>query len=164
MSGEKSSVTDLVQWKRPAMARLRNDMEDLFESFFVDFMGNRSAQLSIFEDLQSKSSFPKINVSETDDSYNVDVAVAGFSKDDVNLELKDGVLNIRADKKNENEDTNTSYLRKEISYRSFARAVKFPCRIDPESVDAEYKDGVISVKIDKIKEEDLDCGVKIEVR
>ena len=164
MSNGESSVTDLVQWKRPAIARLRTDMEGLIESFFTDFMGDKFTQLSIFEDLQPKSSFPKINVSESDDDYKVDIAVAGFSKDDVNLELKDGVLSIKADKKEDNEESDTSYLRREISYRSFARAVKFPCRVDPDSVDAEYKDGVINVKINKIKEEDLDCRVKIEVK
>jgi len=163
MSNKKSSITDLVRWERPVMARFRNDMSDLFENLFNDLTDEKWMQMDIFDDIQSKSTFPKINVSETEDNYKVDIAVAGFSKDDVNLELKDSVLRITADKKEESESTDTSYLRKEISYRSFARAVKFPCRINSDSVSATYENGIISVAIDKIKEEDLNCGVKIEV-
>jgi len=149
-------------WGVPAIGRLRKEMDELFDDFFGSIM--KSPDKLIFDDIQSQSSFPKINVSETETAYGVEIAIAGFNKADVNLELKDNVLIINAEKKEENEESEKNYLRKEISSRSFYRAVKFPEKVDTDNIISDYKDGIININLGKFKEpEKTDHVVKIKV-
>jgi len=148
-------------WGVPALRRLRNDMDELFDGFLSDFF--RTPAMRVFDDIQSNTSFPKVNVSETDEDYGVEIAIAGFDKNDVKLELKDNTLFISADKKEELENESKNYVRKEISSRSFQRALRFPCKVT-DNVSAEYKDGIIHVNIAKDVVEDEDCVVTIEVK
>ena len=147
-------------WGVPVLKRLRDDMDEMFESFFADIF--KTPAMKIFEDVQPSASFPKINVSETDTDYNVEIAVAGFEKDDVNLELKDNTLFISADKKSEKDQEEKNYIRKEISSRSFRRAVRFPCEIT-EDVNAKYKHGIINVVIKKAVESEKEKSIKINI-
>lgn len=164
MNRRKSLLPSVASyWGAPALRRLRDDMDDLFESFFVDVF--KTPTMRIFDDIQSNVSFPKINVSETEEDYGIEIAVAGFDKEDVKLELKENTLIISADKKEEEgeSDEDKKYIRQEISYRSFRRAVRFPCKVTDE-VCAEYKDGIIHVNVKKEIEPERDCGVKIEIK
>jgi HSP20 family protein len=139
-------------------------LDALFDNFWNDFLDTKWVSVGIFEDIQPKGSFPKINVSENDDEYNVEIAVAGFGKDDVKLELKDNTLSISAEKKEEEGESDTKHLRREISYRSFQRAVRFPCKVIADKSEASYKDGVISFKVAKENEKDPNCGVTVEIK
>lgn len=159
---KKDLVLSLGSWSKPAIRSLRNDLDALFEGMIRMFDFDRS-DVKIFEDLQPQASFPKVNVSETDTAYNVEIAVAGFSKDDVKLELKDNDLIIRAEKKEEMEKEDKNYLRKEISSISFQRVVRFPCEVDAEKAEADYKDGIIVVSVNKIIKKEP-CGVSIKVK
>jgi HSP20 family protein len=149
-------------WAAPAIRRFRDDFDTMFDKFFSDMLGGLPS-VSVFNDIQTNSSFPKINVSETDKEYNVEVAVAGFDRDDIKLELKDNILYISADKKEEHEEDGKNYLRKEISSRSFKRAVRFPCQIMSEEAKAKHENGIINVNIKKVVEPEEECGVSIEI-
>lgn len=140
----------------PAIRRFRDRLDTLFDQFFEDFF-----DLATFDDLQPKTSFPKINVIESDDAYEIDIAIAGFDKDDIKLELKDNDLFIQGNKQNDQQDENKRFLRREISSRSFKRIVRLPSKIDSKSVKAEYQNGIIKVMINKVKEEKSN---KIEVK
>jgi len=163
MTKKESLLPSLSLWGKPALRRFRSDLDALLADFARDFLDDRSVSITLFEDLQPKGSFPKINVSEDENEYNVEIAVAGFGKEDVKLELKEGVLLISAEKKEEEDESDKKHLRREISYRSFQRAVKFPERIDMERVEAEYKDGLIQVNIAKDKKDPCG-GVTVEIK
>jgi HSP20 family protein len=98
-------------------------LDDVFRKFdrvFDDMWGNWGFDMKVFEDLQPKGGFPKMNVIDNDDSYQIDIAVAGFNKEDIKLELKDNALFVAADKEETCEsDDCKKYLRKEIASRSF---------------------------------------------
>jgi HSP20 family protein len=138
-----------------------------FNDWFVDRSWNDwSISTDIFEALQPKVSFPKVNVFETEKDYSVEIAVAGFDKDDVNLELKDNCLLIKSDKKEETcEEDDKKCLMREVSYRSFRRVVRFPSDIDTNSVDCNYKDGIIKCVIGKKDPEvNKDEPIKIDIK
>ena len=162
---EKSSVPSVGSWSTPAIARFREDMNSLFNEFFTDFFDwDWHFYIKSFEDMQPKASFPKVNVRESDNEYIVEIAVAGFDKNDVKLVLKDNCLSINADKKEEDSENNSGkYLKREISSRSFSRIIRFPSEIDNENIKADYKDGIIKVTMIKKTEEEKDEGVKIDV-
>jgi len=142
----------------PAARRFRDRLDSLFDQFFEDFF---DFDIALFDNLQPKSSFPKVNVVESDDAYEVDVAIAGFDKDDIKLELKDNDLFIQGSKQEDQHDENKRFLRREISSRAFKRVVRLPSKIDLDSIKAEYKNGIIKVMINKAKEEEPD---KIEIK
>jgi len=162
---KESLLPSLGLWSGPEFKRFRDEMNESFNRFFEGFFnGEYKLAVANFEDMQPKASFPKVNVSETDDGYSVDIAVAGFSKEDVKLELKNNTLTISAEKKEEEGERHEDkkYLRQEISYRSFKRSVRFPCKVNTEKVYAEYQDGLIRFNVKKLKE-DPNGGVTVEI-
>jgi len=157
---KKDLLPSLGSWSKPAIRRLREDLNSLCEGMMSMFEGS---SIKIFEDLQPQSSFPKVNVSETDTAYGVEIAVAGFDAEDIKLNLEGQDLIISAEKKEEKEEVEKNYLRKEISSRAFQRVVRFPCEVNPEKVVAECKNGIVYVNAEKIVKE-KPCGVSIKVK
>lgn len=138
------------------LQELTSELETLWRDWDFD--------MKTFTDLQPKSNFPKVNVWEEEDAYKVEIALAGFNKDDIALELKDNSLLIKADTKEESSNNNTKCLLKEISSRSFRRVLAFPKKVLTNSVECSYKNGIVSCtlkkEIDTLPEEDV---VKINI-
>ena len=146
-----------------------NEVQSSMLRRFDDLWANWDVGFGAFEKLQPRSSFPKINVIEKEDSYDVEIAVAGFDREDVNLELKDNTLLIKADKTEEKccdddscDDDCKNYLTREIASRSFRRAVIFPAEVNAEDVSAKYDNGIIICRVGKV-EEDKPCCVQIDI-
>lgn len=151
----------------PANYRL-NDLFDYMCSVFDEAWGNLDVRA--FDALQPKASFPKVNVLETKESYEIEIAVAGFAKEDLSLEVKDNALYVKGEKQKEGkiccDDDRCNcrtFLRREISSRSFRRMVPFQREIDSENTDCTFKDGIVKCVIGKkiVKEED--GSVKIDI-
>lgn len=138
------------------------DMLKNFDSLWK----NWDYDMQIFTDLQPKTAFPKVNVAETDDLYEIEVALAGFEKEDINMELKDNCLYIMADKKEEtlNENYDKKYLMKEISSRSFRRALNLPKKVEEDSVECSFKDGTVKCILKKEETKVKDSAVKILIK
>jgi HSP20 family protein len=160
---------DLTLYSGSPVSRLNqlSRFSDIFDEF--DRLWNSwNLPMRAFSDLQPKTAFPKINVAETDDSFEVEVALAGFDKEDINMELKDNCLCIMADKKEEvsKEDKSRNYLMKEISSRSFRRALNLPKKVVTDEITCTHKDGVITCVLKKEQPkviEDSDT-IKIDIK
>jgi HSP20 family protein len=138
---------------------------DFFDEFDKLWRG-WDFDMKTFSDLQPKTAFPKIDVAETDDAFEVKVALAGFDKDDINMELRDNCLYIKADKKKETTEENKDkkYLMKEISSRSFRRALNLPKKVLADEIKCTHKDGVITCVLKKESITDTeDDTVKIKI-
>lgn len=136
-------------------------MNSLFNELVNGFWDDNTWDTRIFEDIQPKASLPKLNVSETDEKYEIEISVAGFSKDDIELELKDNTLFIKCEHNEEKEDSDKTYLMKEISKRSFRRVLRFPKKIDAETISCKYEDGIVHCDIAKKDVKKIEDGVKI---
>lgn len=148
------------------LSRFHDDFFSRFETLMDDVWNGFSLDASLFDQIQPKGAFPKVNVRSTDCDYKVDIAVAGHDKDDVELELKDNALFIKADKQEESgeKDEDGTWLRREIAQRSFRRVVKFPEQVDPEKIDCKYENGIISCSIGKVQcEPEEDNSIKIKI-
>ena len=98
------------------------------------------------ENNANSTGFPPYNIQKVEDfKYEIEMAVAGFDKKDIEVEVADGVLTIRSIKENE-EDDNISY--KGISYRKFNR--KFTLADDIIVKDAKLQDGLLKISLEKI--------------
>ncbi len=92
----------------------------------------------------------RTDIRETEDAYLLDADLAGFSKDQIHAEIADGVLTIRAERKDEQETKNENerYLRRERTYGSYVRRFDLT-GIRAEDVTATYRDGVLSLTLPK---------------
>lgn len=106
-----------------------------------------------------ENNFPAANVIEGDKSYKIELAIPGFKKEDIKVNVENEVLTISAETKSEKDDKNEKYTRKEFSYNSFSRSFQLPKSANSEKVDAKYEDGLLKLEVAK-KEEAIKQGKK----
>ena len=98
-------------------------------------------------DLESSNSYPPYNISKVDDNnYVIEMALAGFNKDDIEIELSDGELTVRS-KKREDSNKDVNLIHQGISLRSFNR--KFTLSEEILVKNAEMKNGMLIIKLEK---------------
>lgn len=95
---------------------------------------------------------PRINVKQSGDDLAVHVELAGIKPDDVDIEVTDGVLTIKGERKSETEREGEGWLVRESSFGSFERSMVLPEGVDPSSIKAEFKDGMLEVHVPKALE------------
>ena len=89
---------------------------------------------------------------EEDEHLVLRADLPGLTEDDVNVEVKDGVLTVSGERRAEEKTEEKGYHRIERSYGSFSRSLSIPEGIDPEQVSAEFDNGVLEVRIPKPEE------------
>jgi HSP20 family protein len=92
---------------------------------------------------------PSVDVSETDGEYQIKAEIPDVKKEDVKVTVEDGVLTIQGERKQEKEEKGKKYHRVECSYGSFVRSFTLPDLVDEGKVKAEFKDGVLNLKLPK---------------
>lgn len=95
---------------------------------------------------------PAIDITEDDDEYVVTAELPGSRKEDVTLELHEGVLTLRGEKRNEREEKKEQRRYVERSYGSFSRSFTLPPNVDPDRISASFKEGVLSITLPKTPE------------
>lgn len=100
------------------------------------------------------SSIPAANVIEGEKEYRIELAIPGFKKEEVKVDLENEILTISAENKSEKEETTRRYTRKEFSYGSFSRSFQLPKAVNADKTEAKYENGVLKLTIPK-KEEAL---------
>ncbi len=121
----------------------------LFDDFFNKDIYNFG--LSNFSD--TNTTIPAVNIKETADSYEVEVAAPGMSKKDFKIELDGTLLTIASQKTEETENKEEKYFRKEFSYQSFYRTFNLQKEVvDVDKIKATYSDGVLRLLIPKKEE------------
>ena len=105
---------------------------------------------------------PAVNVRETPEQIEVEVAAPGMSRDDFHIGLDGGVLTISSEKKTETGDD--QYSRREFSYQSFRRSFSLPKDlIDDEAITARYEDGILRLTLPKRPEQQKKEPRRIEI-
>jgi molecular chaperone IbpA len=113
-----------------------------FERFFDDVEKLLASDVS-----KVSSSFPPHNIIKLDESrYVVELAVAGFSKDEIEITVEDGTLTVKGDKKEK--DTDVTYLHRGIGTRSFTKTLTVADTIEVKG--AEFKDGILRIGLENI--------------
>ncbi len=96
---------------------------------------------------------PAMNVKEHKTDFEIELAVPGFSKKDIEVTMEDDVLHICAEKSKEEVEEDKDYTRKEFNYSSFDRKLQLPTSVDQnEEVKAKYKNGVLTLNLLKREE------------
>lgn len=132
----------------------RKNNFDLFDNFF----GNDDF-------FAKKESLMKTDIKETDSKYIIEMDLPGFDKENINLELNNGYLEISAkQEREENDEENTKYVRKERFYGECSRSFYVGDDITEEDIDAEFKNGILIVNVPKKSEPEEKEIKKIEIK
>ncbi|MCA9496612.1 MAG: Hsp20/alpha crystallin family protein, partial [Nanoarchaeota archaeon] len=99
---------------------------------------------------------PATDIYETEKEVIAKIEVPGVKKEDIKLEIKNGMLSLKAEHKFEKEDKDKKkgYHRIERTYSGFARSFSLPSEVDETKVKANYKDGILEVHIPKKEDKD----------
>ena len=129
---------DLESWFAPWESFLPR--RRLFEDFFRDFPA------------MPRAFAPAVELSEDDAKYTITVEIPGVKKDDVHVDLRDGMLVIHGEKKSEREEKKERSRYVERCYGSFSRSFTLPSDADADRLDASFKDGVLTIQIPRTEE------------
>lgn len=165
------ALKDLITWNRKKpqhmqselqhpVATLHREVDRLFDDFFRGF--DKFPTLPFREGSLTEFS-PKINVSENDKEIEVTVEVPGMDQNDVEINLRDDVLTIKGEKKQEKEEKDKEYYHVESSYGSFYRSLQIPCEVEQDQVKAAFKKGVLKIYLPKSEKAKKNVR-KIEVK
>ena len=99
------------------------------------------------------SAYPKVNVYEYDDKIGIVAEIPGLNKKQLNVDVEDGVLTISGDKHSTFEEDGAKVIRRELKQSSFKRSFELGEQLDGDNINANFKDGVLSVSIPKIEPE-----------
>tara|TARA_R110000744_G_C19081273_1_gene531302 strand:+ start:163 stop:627 length:465 start_codon:yes stop_codon:yes gene_type:complete len=97
------------------------------------------------------SAYPKVNVYEYDEKIGIVAEIPGLTKKQLNVEVEDNILTISGDKHGIWEEEGAKVLRRELKASSFKRSFTLGEQLDGENIDANFKDGILSIEIPKIE-------------
>ncbi|UBM62137.1 Hsp20/alpha crystallin family protein [Candidatus Sulfidibacterium hydrothermale] len=96
---------------------------------------------------------PAVNIKEEKDKFVLEMAAPGMKKDDFQINLDNYQLTISSEKKEEKNEKDDNYTRREFFYSTFSRSFTLPKSVDVEKIKADYKNGILSVVLPKKEEE-----------
>ena len=111
---------------------------DDFDSMFNDFFGS----------VGSNRKFPPVDITENDESYELEFEVPGYKEDGFRITTHKGILTVASDGVESSEE---DYLIKEISRPAYSRSFQLPEDADENEISAENRNGILTVKIMKAK-------------
>ena len=136
-----------------AVPTLQNRVNRLFDDMFPEIREGVDTGLMEWR--------PMVDTYEKDDAIIVNAELPGVKKDDISIDVKNNILTISGERKDEEDVNEDNFFRKERFYGKFQRSFTLPENVDPDQVDAAYKDGVLEVKIPKTEES---SAKKIEIK
>jgi HSP20 family protein len=95
---------------------------------------------------------PPVDLTEGDAGFTLKVELAGFSKDDVQVEIEDNRLTLKGERKREANVQEAQYYREERAYGSFRRSFTLPVAVDADKAEAIFKDGLLKLTLPKAEE------------
>lgn len=137
--------TDLVRFTNPfaELDTLQSEVNRLFESFFGPVGGPARNGAGRW--------LPAMDLVEQEDEVVVKVDLPGLDRDDVSVEVRDGVLTISGERSSEERDERDDYVRVERAVGRFSRQVQLPEGVDPQEIEASFDRGVLELRIPKPK-------------
>ena len=144
----------LVKFKKPRVP--------WYDSMFTDLLG--SDRLLTNDFLLEDKWMPAMNVKETEEHFEIEMAAPGFNKKDFEISIENGLLKISAENSEEIKEEEGDYTRKEFNYNSFLRSFTLPDNVNEEEmIDATYKRGILKLVLNKIHVDEVTPKRVIEV-
>lgn len=123
-----------------------------WSNWLDDIFNNRDLSSVFTSNFNTGISLPKVNIKETADAFMVEMAVPGLKKSDFQIDIDNQLLSIATETKEENEQNEENYTRREFGYSSFKRTFTLPESVNGEKINAKYIDGILSILLPKKEE------------
>jgi len=128
------------------------NIEKEFNRLFNSFGGRFGTNKEDDEKLENAVWMPLTDIIEDKDSYKLNLDLPGVKKEDVKLSYNQGTLTISGERKQESESKDAKFHRIERSYGSYYRSFTLPEKIKEDEIQAEFKDGTLTITIPKAEE------------
>lgn len=120
--------------------------DDDFDDFFKPVMRRNDVKCDIYEE---------------NGEYHIEMDIPGYDKKDINIEVKDGYLTIKASKETEDKEESKNYIRRERVVGSFTKSFALG-DVDTDKIDAKFENGILNITIPK--QEVVDNTKTIEIK
>ncbi|MBQ2644471.1 Hsp20/alpha crystallin family protein [bacterium] len=107
---------------------------------------------------------PYCEIKENEKEYNIRVQLPGINKEDIDIELSENILTVRAEIKQEEMKEEERMHVSEFAYGEYEKSVQFPEEIDAENCSSKYENGILTITLAKKKEEKKNTVQKISVK
>ncbi|MFN2457879.1 MAG: Hsp20/alpha crystallin family protein [Chitinophagaceae bacterium] len=136
------------------MSLIRRDDFPGGPSLFNDLFTRDLWNWGLSNNSNTNTTIPAVNIRESNDSFEVEMAAPGMTKDDFRIELDNNMLTISSEKENRNEEKDgEKYSKKEFSYQSFQRTFQLSKEVvDADKIQARYENGLLHLLIPKKEE------------
>ena len=139
----KREPRSLGTWfRRGPLGNLREEMEELVSRAFGEDVALWPADRIV----------PSLDLAETDGNVEVRMDIPGMEAKDIDIQVHGNLLTISGERKEEREEKGKTFHRIERRVGSFSRSVTLPCPVKEDAVDAQYKNGLLTVKLPKTEE------------
>jgi HSP20 family protein len=126
--------------------KTRANIDDIFDDFFSG--PEHQLPYSLLS-RKVQDFYPQLDVSETNDYYRLDLDLAGVDKKNIDIKIDNNVLTIKGKKDLDKEHQDSNFYTRERFHGDFQRSLSLPAGVDTDSVDADFKDGVLRIKLPK---------------
>ena len=137
--------------RRNPEIHLPNGVDSFFDSFFNEHNNGRSNAFT-----------PRTDIAETEEGFEIQLAVPGMSKQDFKIDLNKGQLSVSGERKLNEEQKGRNYHSLQTEYGSFNKSFQLPDNIDEKKIDAKYEDGILSIVIPKDKAKKLASTILVK--
>jgi HSP20 family protein len=132
-----------------SLVKFSNQFPSIFDRFFENDLFDWSSR----NFSSTNTTLPSVNIKESEEGFEVEMAAPGLSKKDFKIELNNDQLTISSEKKSESaSEDDQHFTRKEFSYQSFSRTFALPNIVEADKINAKYDSGILKVSIPKKEE------------
>ncbi len=143
----------LTKWEPFSdLVSLRDDMDRFFETFFGQHPEDREGFWT-----------PILDIEESNGNIVVKAEIPGMEKDEIKVSVRNNMLSISGERKQEIETKDKTFHRIERSYGKFSRTITLPSEVDADKIKAAYKDGVLNIilpKPESMKPKQIEVEIK----
>ncbi len=129
------------------MRDLRDEMESMFRSTFEPMIEKESERGELIFS-------PPVELWEKEGDIHLKVQLPGIKKEDIDIEVSENSIKIKAETKEEKEETEKNIYRSEFRYGRFMRTIPLPEEVDCDEAEAKFKDGVLCISVPKTQKEE----------
>lgn len=143
-SRNRRDLAERRDYENP-MQSFQHEINRMFDEFFRDPF----ASLAMRESSLLGGFTPRVDVLESDKDFKVTAELPGMDAKDIQISLEQDALVLSGEKKSEHEEKQKGYYRAERSYGSFQRVIPLTTEVDEGKVDAQFKNGVLTITLPK---------------
>ena len=147
-----------------ALVKRSSVLPSVFNDFFKPW--NEWLDIDQFNEgfMGNLLSMPAVNILENKDDFKISLAVPGMKKSDFDIKVEGNMLTISSERKEEKEEQDARYTRKEFNYSSFSRSFTLPEGVIADKIEARYDDGILKLTLPKTEERKKISGKHITVK